>query len=331
MADSGDVLGRRAARGALVALLACGAVSALAPFARAGAESRGGLGHVYLKTYYAHSDADSGFDSNGDEMSLVSNAFLDRLTSLFAHGGKYDETDFGIYGEFGLTDSLDLVLSTEWKDIEKSFRLEGLGIVYPIDQKSSGLGDVNAGLKYQFLADPLPLAAGFSFRIPTYSTSVHALRLDTLDSSNDRIALGNGTTDLTLGLEASSGPLLPWVFADLSAAYVLADLEHRKFSDSFNWSAKLGVSRWGLGCDGYLGGNLSTRNGSASDTITQDLLHLDPKTRVVVLNDQEWLQVGGDVWYGYDGLGVQAGYATTLSGTNTVKNDRLEIGVFVQR
>ena len=53
------------------------------PRISAGTESRGGLGHVYIKTYYSHVDADSGFDSNGNEASLVSTAFLDRIREAY--------------------------------------------------------------------------------------------------------------------------------------------------------------------------------------------------------------------------------------------------------
>lgn len=299
--------------------------------ARAGAEARGGLGHLYLKTYYAESDGTSGFASDGDEVALTSTVFLDRITSAMATDAHYHDTSFGLYAQIGLLEDLDLIVATEWKDIEKRFALDVFGIRFPVDQSSSGFGDVNAGLAYQFVATPFPASLRAVARIPTYSTSVRALRLETINSADDKIALGNGTTDLSLGLAASSGPLLPWMFVDLTASYGIADLEHREFSDRFEWEAKLGTSRWGFGVAAFVSGTESLRNGPASDTITQDLLFLDPATRVTVLNDQEWLNVGGQLWYAWEGLGIQLGYTSMLAGANTTKTDRFEVALFVQR
>ncbi len=320
----------RASRIAVFAALVTVTCLATTP-ARAGADARGGLGHLYLKTYYSQSDGKSGFASDGDEVSLTSTAFLDRITSALATDASYRDTSFGLYAQIGLLESLDLIVATEWKDIEKRFALDVFGIRFPVEQRSSGFGDVNAGLAYQFVATPFPASLRAVARIPTYSTSVRALRLETINSADDEIALGNGTTDLSLGLAASSGPLVSWMFVDLTAAYVLADLEHGEFSDRFDWEAKLGTSRWGFGVAAFVSGTESLRNGPAPDTITQDLLFLDPATRVTVLNDQEWLTVGGQLWYAWEGLGIQLGYSSMVAGANTTKTDRFEVGLFVQR
>jgi len=299
--------------------------------AGAGAEARGGLGHLYLKTYYAASSGDTGYDRAGNEVSLTSTAFLDRVTSTFASDGVYQDTSFGIYAQLGLLPDLDLIVATEWKEIEKSFELGAFGLSFPVEQSSSGFADVNAGLAYQVLADPLPVALRAVTRIPTYSTGVKALHLETINSLDDEIALGNGTLDLLLGVAASSGPLVSWMFVDLSASYALADLEHRELSDRIEWEAKVGTSRWGFGAAAFVAGIDSLRNGSAPSTITQDLLFLDPATRVTVLNDQESVNVGGQLWYAWEGLGIQLGYATMIAGANTTKTDRFEVAVFAQR
>ncbi|MBK7974247.1 MAG: hypothetical protein IPK07_13525 [Deltaproteobacteria bacterium] len=325
LAPSSVLRGRR-----LVALAV--ALSVVLPaVARAGAEARGGLGHLYLKTYYAASAGDSGFDRSGNEVSLTSTAFLDSVTSAFASDGDYQDTSFGIYAQVGLLPDLDLIVATEWKEIEKSFALGALGFSLPVEQSSSGFTDVNAGLAYQVLADPLPVSVRAIARIPTYETGVKALRLETINSADDEIALGNGTVDLLLGAAVSSGPLVSWMFVDLSASYALADLEQREFSDRIEWEAKVGTSRWGFGVAAPVAGIDSLRNGSAPSTITQDLLFLDPANRVTVLNDQESLNVGGQLWYAWEGLGIQLGYATMVAGSNTTKTDRFEVALFAQR
>lgn len=314
----------------LVIAVACVLVVS-AERAHAGAEARGGLGHLYLKTGYAESDGDRGFDRDGQEVSLTSTVFLDRITSALATDASYHDTSFGLYAQLGLLDDLDLIVATEWKELEKHFVLDLFGARIPIDQRSSGFADVNAGLAYQFLASPLPVAVRAIARVPTYSTSVRALRLTTINSSDDEIALGNGTTDLALGLAASSGPLVSWMFADVSAAYVLADLADRAFSDHFDWEAKLGTSRFGLGVAAFARGVESLGNGDAPDRITQDLLFLDPAARVTVLNDQERLDVGAELWYAWEGLGIQLGYSATVAGANSTRTDRFEVALFVQR
>lgn len=322
----------RAGRSAVgVGAVVIAALLAAATGARAGADARGGLGHFYVKTYYATSAGDTGYDRAGHEVSLTSTAFLDRVTSTFASNGDYEDTSFGLYAQLGLLPELDLIVATEWKEIQKTFELGAFGLSFPVEQSSSGFSDVNAGLAYQVLADPLPVGVRAVARIPTYSTSVTALDLETINSLDDEIALGNGTTDLLLGLAASSGPLVSWMFVDVNASYALTDLAHREFSDRIEWEVKVGTSRWGLGAAAFVAGIDSLRNGSAPSTITQDLLFLDPATRVTVLNDQESLNVGGQLWYAWEGIGVQLGYASMVAGANTTKTDRFEIALFAQR
>lgn len=316
---------------AVVGLVVLAALLGAATGARAGADARGGLGHFYVKTYYATSAGDTGYDRAGNEVSLTSTAFLDRVTSTFASNGDYQDTSFGLYAQLGLLPELDLIVATEWKEIEKSFELGAFGLSFPVEQSSSGFTDVNAGLAYQVLADPLPVSLRAVVRIPTYETGVKALHLETINSLDDEIALGNGTLDLLLGAAVSSGPLVSWMFVDLSASYALADLEQREFSDRIEWEAKVGTSRWGFGVAAFVAGIESLRNGSAPSTITQDLLFLDPATRVTVLNDQESLNVGGQLWYAWEGIGVQLGYASMVAGANTTRTDRFEVALFAQR
>ena len=299
--------------------------------ASAGAQARGELGRYYIKLAYAGTEADEGFDSGGRSAPIASEAFLDTLTAGLARDGEYDETAFRLYAEFGLLERLDLLFSLEWKEIEESFTLAALGFEFPVMRKNSGLGDGMVGLKYQFLDVPLPLAADMRLVFPNYDTSVAALNLETVYSGDDKIPLGNGLHDLVFGLTASSGPWLPWAFGDVRVAYVLSDLDHRRFSDRFLWEVKAGGSYRGLGGALFLDGALSLENGSAPDRISQDNLIFDPAARVTVLNDQEWTRVGLQAWYNFHGLSLEVALVQTVDGRNITENRSIEVALSYQR
>jgi len=297
----------------------------------AGAQARGGLGRYYLKVAYADSSADTGYDSDGNSSGLASQAFLDQLTARFARNGEYNETAFRIYLEFGILKRLDLLFQLDWKEIETSFDLEILGIEFPVEQKNSGAGDGMIGLKTQVLAAPIPMAVDVRYIFPNYPTSVEELNLETINSLDDKVPLGNGTQDLQLGLSASTGSLIPHGFGDVRIAYVLSDLESRDFSDRFLWEVKAGGSYRGFGGAAFLDGLQSMRNGSAPDKISQDNLLFDPSKRVVILNDQAWTRVGAQAWYNFHGLSLELTFSQVLSGQNIPEIRMVEIGISFQR
>jgi hypothetical protein len=303
-------------------------------FAFAGAAARG-AGNYYFKFAQAKTDANEGFDSDGDTARLASDAFLDDFTANFASDGKYEETAYRVYLEYGVLEQVDFLFSLEWKEIEESFDTQFPFVDPSVDgrvrRENSGVGDGMIGLKYQFKDTSFPIATDVRLVFPNYSTSVDDLNLETIDSRDDKVPLGDGLYDLVVGLSASVYPI-PWTFADARVAYVLADLEDRNFSDSVVWELKAGRSfEGGLGGAIFLDGQISTKNGSAPNQISQDSITIDPAQRVVVLNDQEFSRVGIQAWYNFGGFSVEATLGTIIAGQNTTKDTSLEIAISFQR
>lgn len=299
----------------------------------AGAGARG-VGNFYFKFAQATTDAEKGFNSNGGTAPLASDSFLDDFAAAFASDGKYEETAYRVYLEYGILEQVDLLFSLEWKDIEESFGFNLPGFDFGPDprvrRENSGFGDGMIGLKYQFKDTAFPLATDVRLVFPNYSTSVTKLNLETIDSLDDKVPLGDGLYDLAIGLSASVYPI-PWTFADARVAYVLSDLEDRDFSDSVTWELKAGGSYHGPGGAIFADGAISTGNGSAPNEISQDSLTIDPAKRVVVLNDQEFTRVGLQAWYNFRGFSIEATLAKMIDGQNTTKDTSLEIAISYQR
>ncbi|MFT4520066.1 MAG: hypothetical protein ACI9JM_002466 [Halioglobus sp.] len=300
----------------------------------AGAEARG-VGNFYAKVAQATTDADRGFDSSGDGAPLASDAFLDDFTSLFASDGKYEETAYRVYLEYGISERIDLLFSLEWKDIEESFEADFPGIPASlgtrVQRDNSGLGDGMLGFKYQLKDTSFPIATDMRLTFPNYSTSVSHLNLETIDSRDDKVPLGDGLYNLDFGLSASVYPM-PWYFADARVAYVLSDLEHRDFSDDITWGLKAGrSSRSGFGGAIFADGSVSLSNGSAPNEITQDSITIDPTMRVTVLNDQEFARVGLQAWYNFKGFSIEATLSEVIDGQNTTQDTSFEIALSYQR
>lgn len=302
--------------------------------ALAGAQARG-VGNFYAKLAYAETDATRGFSSGGNSQPLASDAFLDDFTARFASEGKYEEEAYRFYLEYGILERVDLLFSIEYKDIEESFDIEIPGLNLPGDarvrRRNDGLGDGMIGFKYQFKDTTFPIATDVRFVFPNYSTSVRQLNLTTVNSLDDKVPLGDGLYNLSLGLQASVYPI-PWTFADARIAYVLSDLEDRDFSDRITWELKGGGSFKGpLGGAVFLDGSISTDNGSASSEISQDFLMLDPAQRITVLNDQEFTRVGMQAWYNFNGVSLEATLSQVIDGQNTTKDTAFELGISWQR
>lgn len=301
--------------------------------ALAGAEARG-VGNFYAKLATAETDATKGFGSGGGESRLASDAFLDDFTAAFASDGKYEETAYRFYLEYGVMERVDLLFSLEYKDIEESFAIDFPGLNFGPDarvrRKNDGLGDGMIGAKYQFKDTRFPVSTDVRLIFPNYSTSVRQLNLETINSLDDKVPLGDGLYNLSLGLAATLYPI-PWTFVDTRMAFVLSDLEDRDFSDRITWEIKAGGSYKGPGGAVFLDGSVSLDNGSASSVISQDAFTLDPTTRVTVLNDQEFTRIGVQAWYNYKGFAIEATLAQIVDGKNTTKDTSFEIGFSIQR
>ncbi len=319
---------RPALKGLLALLLL-----AQANLVHSGAEARG-VGNYYFKIAQASTEADRGFDNNGNGAPLASDVFLDDFTAGFARDGEYREKAYRIYLEYGVTERIDLLFSLEYKDIKETFETVPKGVELPfqtrVTREADGLADGMVGFKYQLKDTAFPIATDVRFVFPNYSTSVSHLNLETIDSTDDKVPLGDGTYNLEFGLGASVYPI-PWTFADARAAFVLSDIDGREFSDKVRWELKAGGSYKGPGGAVFADGAISLNNGDAPNTISQDSLTIDPKNRVTVLNDQEFTRLGLQGWYYFNGVSLEATLSKVINGRNTTKDTSFEIAISFQQ
>ncbi len=133
-------------------------------------------GALYSKTslnrYYTHDS----FDDNGD---LHTNPA----------GSYFYDYNLTWYGEYGLLDNLSLFGTLPWKRLKSHYRyLDKFTNRYKIDTTYNGFGDVEAGIKYGLVREPLVV-------------SVQALtKLAWLYDSNEDVLPGNNQNDYELKL-----------------------------------------------------------------------------------------------------------------------------------
>ncbi|MBN2706724.1 MAG: hypothetical protein JXR89_09830 [Deltaproteobacteria bacterium] len=152
-----------------------------AAWAGAWTNKQNGMYNKLALNYFASRDY---YDDDGDRHGL-------------AYDGKFTDINLNWYLEYGLTDSLTLIGSLYYKWLEEEndyFRAE-----------SDGVGDIEVGLKWKILDDPLLLAVqGLTKVAGPYDDEVPGLGSDQTDFEL-RLLLGKSLYPLPLymGLEAA--------------------------------------------------------------------------------------------------------------------------------
>lgn len=105
-------------------------------------------GKLYTRLAYSEYDSQRFFNENGTTHDYAPN---DEYKGKFREF-DYDEQTWSLYAEYGILDSLTLIGSVDYKETEWTYQSGGPKNV-PIDKtaKSSGLGDINIGLRYRLI------------------------------------------------------------------------------------------------------------------------------------------------------------------------------------
>lgn len=136
----------------LLLAIAAVAVVALPRPASAGAWAQEDKG-VYLKASAAYSYADEQYKAEGEKLQLLSTN----------EEGTLESRAVRFYGEFGLLPRLTFLTSTSIVRNTVDSRL--------VNITTTGMGDFRAGLKYQFLDDPVVVSLASVWTLPTGYTA----------------------------------------------------------------------------------------------------------------------------------------------------------------
>lgn len=179
-------------------------------------------GKLYTRVAYSEYEAQRFFNDNGTTHAYAPNDEFKNKRRDF----DYDEQTWTVYAEYGLLDSLTLIGSLDYKEAEWTYQNSGRvlgtdGVMrykkFPFSDKtakSSGLGDINFGLRYRLLATP----SGALALQAMYKTG-ECYDEEDQDLSAD-IQRGDGQDDFELRLQygQSMYPLLPGYF-NVEAGY----------------------------------------------------------------------------------------------------------------
>jgi hypothetical protein len=252
-------------------------------------------GKLYTRVAYSEYESQRFFNENGTSKSYSP-----------GDAGKkrdfdYDEQTWSFYGEYGLLDNLTLIGSLDYKEIEWTYQSVTIGNK---DTKSSGLGDINFGLRYRLLATE----SGALSLQAMYKT---AEAYDEKDLGSLEIQLGDAQDDFEMRLQygQSMYPMLPGYF-NVEAGY---RWRSQYMADEFVYLLEMGVDiTKSLYVRSKLDGIANVGNGD------------DAPAAVVDSNPYE-IDLGKlEVTVGYKiipQLSLEASYFNELYGANTTKGE----------
>ena len=193
-------------------------------------------GKLYTRLAYSEYDSQRFFNENGTTHAYSPNEHAkaikrDKLPRDF----DYDEQTWSLYAEYGLFDALTLIGSVDYKETEWTYQAGPGTASESVDKtaKSSGLGDINIGLRYRLLKTD----SGVLSLQGLYKTG-EAYDEEDQDYTAE-IQRGDGQEDFELKLQYGQSlyPLVP--------GYMNAEAGYRwrsqGYSDEFRYLIEAGV------------------------------------------------------------------------------------------
>ncbi|MEQ8927273.1 MAG: hypothetical protein RLO81_15750 [Fulvivirga sp.] len=173
-------------------------------------------GEYFFKVNYTTGSSDKYFDING----------IERTTAEFS------QSNFGIYGEYGLTDKITLLTHGP------SFRSQS----FETTETISGIADLPVGLKYKVLGGTIPLSIGLVVDIPLAKADNFA---SNTEIANTRVNLPTGDGEwnyrLTLAASHSFYPVPVYISAYSTYNY-RTEYESTSFNDQLIAGVEGGVN-----------------------------------------------------------------------------------------
>jgi hypothetical protein len=218
---------------------------------------------------------------------------------------KLSDLSFGIYAEYGLSNSLTLF--TTWIPFQKISIKDSAGTVFSSPIEESGIGDASIGVRYLITSfNNSVLSISGALGIPLGNTSV-----------DNKLWLGTGEWNQTIGLEFGHS-FYP------ARAYVSSGVYYRNknegFSDDIKWGVESGYSfNENLSIIGKFHGLNTLNNGAKGYS----------GGYAIYSNNQKYIAYGLQVIYKLkSGIGFAVGYESGTAGRNIISAPVFSAGIF---
>lgn len=271
-------------------------------------------GKLYTRLAYSEYDSQRFFNENGTTHAYAPNDEFKNKRRDF----DYDEQTWSLYAEYGLLESLTVIGSVDYKETEWTYQSNGRklvdGVMTTFDTgidktaKSSGLGDINIGLRYRLIET----SSGALSLQGMYKTG-EAYDEEDQDYTAD-IQRGDGQEDFELKLQYGQSlyPMIPG-YMNAEAGYCWRS---QGYSDEFRYLLEAGVD---ITQALYLRTKLDGRaNFGNSDDLPSDRpIEIDSNPYEVDLGKLE-LTCGYKLT---SQLAIEASYYNELYGASTTKGE----------
>ncbi|MCE2503384.1 MAG: hypothetical protein J4G05_04915 [Chlorobi bacterium] len=260
----------------------------------------------YFKIGFTSLTAEEEYGFGGEDRPLF------RDTNRFANG-RIGFSNLTLYSEYGITDWLTSVISTQYTVAVREADIIKRGMEGLVESESaSGLSDTWLSARVRLLPNDSKVAgaATLGWKIPT-------------GSPNKDIPLGTGVADYEAALGFGTGfPVGPetYGYAQVSGGYRLRN----KASNEFNWQVETGIGLLPiLGLQLILDGVESTANLEEAELSPKNTLVFDE-----LVGSQSFRRFSGGLLYALsDEMDLSAQFTTTLSGINTLNANAFAVGV----
>ncbi|MDY0190859.1 MAG: hypothetical protein RBR22_09010 [Desulfuromonas sp.] len=267
-------------------------------------------GKLYTRVAYSEYDSQRFFNENGTSHRYAPNEdYKAELRGKVPRNFDYDEQTWSVYAEYGLLDKLTLIGSLDYKETEWTYQGDpGTASLIDKTAKSSGLGDLNFGLRYRLLATQ----SGALSLQAMYKTGECYDEED--ENFGTDIQRGDGQDDFEMRLQYGQSlyPLIPGYF-NVEAGY---RWRTQQYADEFTYLLEAGVDiTKALYLRTKLDGFANLGNGDSGPT--GSYTEIDSNPYEVDLGKLE-VTVGYKI---IPQLSLEASYFNELYGASTTKGD----------
>ena len=224
--------------------------------------------------------------------------------------------NLSFYGEYGLTDKLDLIAYVPFftRVYQNEQKSAGTGLITKNGEALNSIGDTDLGIRYGLIKNSsLALSTTLKLGLPIGNSS---------GGSDGSFQTGDGEFNQNLQVDLG----LPFKISSIPAyakAYVGYNNRSKGFSDETHFGGEIGFNLFQnkFWITGRLNAVKSTNNGS---------LNAQNSNGSIFANNIEYTSLGIEgAYYLTKKLGISLGYATAINGRLIYANPTLSGGIFL--
>ncbi len=284
-------------------------------------------GHLYTRVGYDHYRASQAFDAEGQRAPMSDERFLSHLGGVF-DSGTFASHTASFYGDVGLGWHLEAFGSIPVSRVSNTWSF-AQGDSADIVQTNAGFGDVVGGLRVGGTWQGWAGSLGVSVRAPLYDNHPDVLNQESgnTDFYDDKVPMGQGTTDVDLTAAGGSGWSLGSVngWASLEQSVRFRD---RDYATAFPGMLQVGVKPIEpLAVMANAFWQLTANNGEQPDFYF-DQYGKGPS----IIDRQHYLKLGLAAMFDVrEGLALEAAAGLTALGARTAAGWNIGCGVSYRR